>query len=161
MLILAWARTYNIPYVILRPTNNYGEGQYIEKLIPKCCKFVQLGRKLPLHSNGLSIRTWLHVKDTARAVMSIIDSGVTNEIFNVSSHFELKNIDVCNKITDIYFPEVKDKNNFYDFSYQRPGEDIRYSLDDSKLRLLGWKEEAVFEDEIEKIVMYYKNRFIW
>jgi dTDP-glucose 4,6-dehydratase len=161
MLILAWARTYNIPYIILRPTNNYGEGQYIEKLIPKCCKYVQLGRKLPLHNNGLSIRTWLHVKDTARSVMSIIDSGVTNEIFNVSSHFELKNIEVCNKITDIYFPDLKEKNHFYDFSYQRPGEDIRYSLDDSKLRLLGWKEQAVFKDEIVKIASYYKNKFIW
>jgi dTDP-glucose 4,6-dehydratase len=161
MLILGWARTYNIPYIILRPTNNYGEGQYIEKLIPKCCKFVNLGRKLPLHNNGLSIRTWLHVRDTARSVMSIIDSGITNQIFNVSSHFELKNIEVCNKITDIYFPGVEDKNLFYDFSYQRPGEDIRYSLDDNKLRALGWKEEAVFDDEIKKIAKYYKDKFIW
>jgi dTDP-glucose 4,6-dehydratase len=161
MLILAWARTYNIPYVILRPTNNYGQGQYVEKLIPKCCKYVQIGKKLPLHNNGNSIRTWLHVQDTANAVMTIIDSGITNEIFNVSSHFELKNIDVCNKITEIYFPNIRDKNQFYDFSYQRPGEDLRYSLNDDKLRSLGWKEQCVFEDEINLIVDYYKDRFVW
>ena len=161
MLILAWARTYNIPYIILRPTNNYGEGQYVEKLIPKCCKYVQLGRKLPLHNKGLSVRTWLHVKDTARAVMAIINSGIENEIFNVSSHFELKNIQVCDKIIDIYFPDAKDKSQFYDFSYQRPGEDLRYSLSDEKLRSLGWKEEAVFEEEIVEIAKYYRDKFIW
>jgi dTDP-glucose 4,6-dehydratase len=161
MLILAWARTYNIPYVILRPTNNYGEGQYVEKLIPKCCKYVQLGRKLPLHNKGLSVRTWLHVKDTANAVIKIIESRIENEIFNVSSHFELKNIEVCDKIIDIHFPDAKDKSQFYDFSYQRPGEDLRYSLNDEKLRSLGWKEEAIFEEEIVEIAKYYRNRFIW
>ena len=161
MLILAWARTYNIPYIILRPTNNYGQGQYVEKLIPKCCKYVQVGKKLPLHNNGNSIRTWLHVKDTANAVIKIIESGIENEIFNVSSHFELKNIEVCDKIIDIYFPDTKDKSQFYDFSYQRPGEDLRYSLNDEKLRSLGWKEEAVFEEEIVEIAKYYRDNFIW
>ena len=161
MLILAWARTYNIPYIILRPTNNYGQGQYVEKLIPKCCKYVQVGKKLPLHNNGNSIRTWLHVKDTANAVIKIIESGIENEIFNVSSHFELKNIEVCDKIIDIYFPDTKDKSQFYDFSYQRPGEDLRYSLNDEKLRSLGWKEEAIFEEEIVEIAKYYRDKFIW
>jgi dTDP-glucose 4,6-dehydratase len=161
MLILAWARTYNIPYVILRPTNNYGLGQYVEKLIPKCCKYLQLGKKLQLHNNGLSQRTWLHAKDTANAVIKIIESESKNEIFNVSSQFELPNIEVCNKIVDLYFPNTKNKDHFYDFSYQRPGQDLRYSLDDSKLRSLGWKEEAVFDDEITEIAKYYKGKFIW
>ncbi len=161
MLILAWARTYNIPYVILRPTNNYGLDQYVEKLIPKCCKYLQLGKKLQLHNNGLSQRTWLHAKDTANAVIKIIESESKNEIFNVSSQFELPNIEVCNKIVDIYFPNTKNKDHFYDFSYQRPGQDLRYSLDDSKLRSLGWKEEAVFDDEIAEIAKYYKGKFIW
>jgi len=161
MLILAWARTYNIPYVILRPTNNYGLGQYIEKLIPKCCKYLQLGKKLQLHNNGLSQRTWLHAKDTANAVIRIIESESKNEIFNVSSQFELPNIEVCNKIVDIYYPNTENKDHFYDFSYQRPGQDLRYSLDDSKLRSLGWKEEAVFDDEIAEIAKYYKDKFIW
>ena len=161
MLILAWARTYNIPYIILRPTNNYGLGQYVEKLIPKCCKYLQLGKKLPLHNYGLSYRTWLHAKDTANAVIKIIESNSKNEIFNVSSQFELPNIEVCNKLVDIYFPNTENKDHFYDFSYQRPGQDLRYSLDDSKLRSLGWKEEAVFDNEIVEIAKYYKDKFIW
>lgn len=160
MLILAWARTHKIPFVILRPTNNYGCGQYVEKLIPKACKYMQIGKKLPLHNEGLSIRTWLHANDTARAVLAVIDSGNTNEIYNVSSHLELQNIEVCNKIAHQYFGDF-DANAIYDFTYQRPGQDLRYALDDSKLRSLGWKEEAIFEKEIIDIGEYYKGRFIW
>ena len=160
MLIFAWARTHKIPYIILRPTNNYGCGQYVEKLIPKACKYFQIERKLPLHNSGLSIRTWLHANDTARAVLSIIDSNCENEIFNVSSHLELENIEVCNKLADIYL-EKYNPEIIYDFSYQRPGQDLRYALDDSKLRSLGWKEEAIFDEEIIKIADYYKDKFIW
>jgi dTDP-glucose 4,6-dehydratase len=160
MLILAWSRTYNIPYVILRPTNNYGCGQYVEKLIPKACKYMQIGKKLPLHNKGLSIRTWLHANDTARAVLSIINSENTNEIYNVSSHLELENIEVCNMIAKNYFGTF-DENDLYNFSYQRPGQDLRYALDDTKLRSLGWTEEAKFDEEIVKITSYYKDTFIW
>lgn len=161
MLILAWARTYNIPYIILRPTNNYGIGQYVEKLIPKCCKYLQLGKKLALHNKGQSYRTWLHASDTANAVIKIIESNKKNEIFNISSQFELTNIEVCNKLAKFYFENSNSFENLWDFSYERPGQDLRYSLDDSKLRSLGWKEEANFDDEIIKIANYYKNRFIW
>ena len=161
MLIFAWARTYGLPYVIIRPTNNYGMGQYVEKLIPKCCKYLQLGKKLSLHNNGESYRTWLHAQDTANAVISIIEHDVKNEIFNVSSQFEMKNIDVCNILAKFYHPDVKDTEMFWNFSYQRPGQDLRYSLDDSKLRKIGWKEEAVFEKEIIRIAEYYKGKFIW
>lgn len=161
MLILAWSRTFNVPYVILRPTNNYGIGQYVEKLIPKCCKYLQLGKKLPLHNRGNSYRTWLHASDTANAVIKIIESGVKNEIFNVSSQFEIPNIEVCNILAKHYFPDLENFEDLWDFSYERPGQDLRYSLDDSKLRSLGWKEQAVFEDEIIKIAEHYKGRFIW
>jgi dTDP-D-glucose 4,6-dehydratase len=73
---------------------------------------------------------------------------------------ELQNIEVCNKIAHQYFGNF-DANSLYDFSYQRPGQDLRYALDDSKLRRLGWKEEAIFEKEIIDIGEYYKGRFIW
>ena len=98
MLILAWARTHNIPYVIVRPTNNYGIGQYVEKLIPKAVKYLTIDRQIDLHQNGTPVRTWLHVDDTARAVLTVIDSGVKNEIFNISGNCELQNIVVVTKI---------------------------------------------------------------
>ena len=86
-LILAWARTHKVPYVIVRPTNNYGVGQYVEKLVPKACKYLTMGKKIPLHDGGNPTRIWLHAKDTARAIISIIENGVSNQIFNISGGF--------------------------------------------------------------------------
>jgi dTDP-glucose 4,6-dehydratase len=83
MLVTAWGRTYNLPYIIVRPTNNYGMGQYVEKLIPKACKHLKLTKKIPLHNGCTPIRTWLHAQDTANAIITIIESGVQNEIFNI------------------------------------------------------------------------------
>ena len=75
MLINAWSRTYGIKYIILRPTNNYGTGQYPEKLIPLTVKSLVRGKKINLHDRGMPIRNWLHADDTASAVLSIVDSG--------------------------------------------------------------------------------------
>ena len=69
-LVTSWGRTFGLPYVIVRPTNNYGIGQYVEKLIPKTVKYLSVGRKVDLHNNGTPVRTWLHVEDTARAVLA-------------------------------------------------------------------------------------------
>ena len=169
-LILAWNRTYDVPYVIVRPTNNYGIGQYVEKLIPKVCKYIDVGRKIPLHNNGEPFRMWLHASDTAEAITTIIDSGETNEIYNISGDFEQSNFDTVKKIIQSYYGselgmynETNDDwvKNYCDFSYDRDGQDVRYSVDDSKLRSLGWKPKCIFDDEIEEIVKYYKEKFIW
>jgi dTDP-glucose 4,6-dehydratase len=160
MLVLAWGRTYNIPYVIVRPTNNYGVGQYVEKLIPKACKYLMLGRKIPLHNNGTPVRNWLHAKDTAEAVITIIEAGVQNEIYNIAGGFEQSNIDTVKKLIKEYNGDTE-VDKYIDWSYSRAGQDIRYALDDSKLRSLGWEPKAIFDEELPKIIHYYKNKFIW
>jgi dTDP-glucose 4,6-dehydratase len=160
MLVLAWARTYNLPYIIVRPTNNYGIGQYVEKLIPKACKYLRLGRKIPLHNSGTPIRNWLHAQDTANATITIIESGVENEIYNICGGFEQSNIMTCEKIIQEYFGDV-DISHYVDTSYNRQGQDVRYALDDSKLRSLGWEPKKIFDEELPHIVNYYKNKFIW
>lgn len=160
MLVLAWSRTYGIPYIIIRPTNNYGIGQYIEKLIPKSCKYLNLGKKIPLHNKGTPIRNWLHAEDTANAVLKIINSGSTNEIFNIAGGFEQSNLDTVHKIINIYF-DTDNYEEYIDFSCFRPGQDLRYALDDSKLRSIGWKPTKIFDQEILRIVNYYKHKFIW
>lgn len=160
MLILAWARTYKIPYVIVRPNNNYGINQYVEKLIPKSIKYLQIGRKIPLHNNGKPTRNWLHASDTAEAITTIIESGVRNEIFNISGGIELPNVDVATKIIHGLFGDV-DINQYIDFSLQRPGIDVRYSVDDSKLRKLGWSPKTNFDEELSKMIQHYSNKFIW
>ena len=161
MLILAWARTYNIPYVIIRPTNNYGVGQYIEKLIPKAVKFLSLGRKIPLHNNGTPYRNWLHADDTTRAIMTIIDKGVVNDIYNICGGFEQQNIETVRKIIKCYHGTDENFEDYIDFSCSRPGEDLRYALNDDKLRDLGWKPLKDFDKELQEITDYYKNNYIW
>jgi dTDP-glucose 4,6-dehydratase len=158
MLILAWARTYNLPYIILRPTNNYGMGQYVEKLIPKSVKFLSLDRKIPLHNNGTPIRNWLHADDTATAVITVIEQNVQNEIYNVCGGFEQSNLDTVSKILTLLNKDIEDS---LDFSYNREGQDVRYALDDSKLRSLGWTPKKIFDEELPDIVKYYKQNFIW
>jgi dTDP-glucose 4,6-dehydratase len=159
-LILAWARTYNLPYVILRPTNNYGIGQYVEKLIPKSVKFLSLDRKIPLHNGGTPIRNWLNADDTAEAVMVVIDSKVQNEIFNICGGFEQSNLETVSKIINLMLPN-ENIDDHLDLHIVRVGQDIRYALDDSKLRALGWSPKKIFDQELPKIVEYYKNNFIW
>lgn len=161
MLVLAWARTYNLPYIIVRPTNNYGAGQYVEKLIPKACKYLKLGRKIPLHNNGTPIRNWLHAQDTTNAVVTIIESGVKNEIYNICGGFEQSNLETIKKIIILNDMKLNDLNQYVDFSCVRQGQDIRYALDDSKLRKLGWCQKLNFDVELKNIVKYYKNKFIW
>lgn len=162
MLIMAWGRTHKIPYIILRPTNNYGIGQYTEKLIPKTVKYLQIGRKIPLHNGGESFRNWLHAEDTARAVITLIESGQVGQIYNIAGGYEQKNIDTVKKILNVYFNNhPSNYNEYIDFTFSRPGEDVRYALDDSKLRALGWSPTKSFDLELEKIVQYYKQRFIW
>jgi len=160
MLVTAWGRTYDIPYIIVRPTNNYGVGQYVEKLIPKSCKYLKLGKKIPLHNGGTPIRTWLHAQDTANAIITIIESGVKNEIFNICGGFEQSNRLTVEKILKEYLGDV-DPSNYIDVSYSRQGQDIRYALNDDKLRALGWYPSMDFNTELKYIIRYYKNKFIW
>ena len=159
-LVLAWARTYDLPYIIVRPTNNYGIGQYTEKLIPKSVKFLKLGRDIPLHNGGTPIRNWLHADDTAEAVMTIIDARAQNEIYNICGGFEQTNLETVEKIINLYDSNLSIDDNL-DLSYSRDGQDVRYALDDSKLRALGWSPKKVFDEELPTIVEYYKKNFIW
>ena len=172
-LITAWGRTYDLPYVIIRPTNNYGIGQYVEKLLPKSIKYLTLGKRIPLHNDGTPIRNWLHARDTAEAVIKIIEAGVTNEIYNVCGGYEQSNFDTVSKIIRLMhpkditleeeFPHFKQNINvkYLDLSYSRQGQDVRYALNDDKLRALGWEPKAIFDEELPAIVDYYKKNFIW
>jgi len=158
MLVTAWARTYKIPYVIVRPTNNYGIGQYTEKFIPHSIKCLNLGKPAPLHDLGTPRRTWLHASDTARAIIKIIEAGVKNEIFNISGNYEDQNIVVARKIMALL---NLSGDHHLDLTVKRPGQDVRYAVDDSKLKALGWLPTADFDQELELIVDYCKNNFVW
>jgi len=169
MLIFAWSRTYKVPYMIVRPTNNYGLGQYVEKLVPRCCKNLSIEKKIPVHNQGEPVRNWLNAKDTAQAVITIAEKGETGNIYNISGDYEDKNINVVKKIINEFFksneqedgsPKI-DYRDYVDLDCSRAGQDIRYAVDDSKLRSLGWKPECDFDQEISSIVDFHKNNFVW
>lgn len=162
MLVLAWARTFGIRYVIVRPTNNYGIGQYVEKLIPKSVKYLQLNKLIDLHDQGRPIRTWLHAGDTAKAVLTIIANNCENEIFNISGNVELPNREVIKKILRTYTGQDHDHDwEQFIMPSNRQGQDVRYSIDDSKLQNLGWQAQADFDVELDRVVEFYKQNFIW
>ena len=166
MLIMAWGRTHNVPYMIIRPTNNYGVGQYVEKLIPKAIKCLNLGRKIPLHNNGTPYRNWLYAGDTANAVITLIEKGEIGEIYNVAGGFEQQNIKTVKQVISKFvrmenWEDFYSENHFIDFTYNRPGMDVRYALDDSKIKALGWEPKADFNYVITEMVNHYKNKFIW
>jgi dTDP-glucose 4,6-dehydratase len=161
LLIFAWARTYDLEYMIVRPTNNYGIYQYPEKLIPLSVKNLNRGRKIRLHNNGTPIRNWLHADDTAEAVLKVIDKGKPNEIYNVAGNFEQTNLETARKVIESYFGPGVSWEDHVDYSYVREGQDVRYALNDDKIRSLGWEPKKKFDKEIGDIVKYYKSNFIW
>ena len=164
MLVIAWARTYKVPYVIVRPTNNYGVGQYTEKFIPRAVKYLTIGKHIELHNKGTPRRTWLHVSDTASAVIAIIEAGVKNEIYNISGNHETDNLTVAKKIVDGYVGKVDykvDYDKYFNLNVTRPGQDVRYAIDDAKIKALGWAPRADFDTELKNIVDYYAKNFIW
>ncbi len=150
MLVLGWARTYGLRYNIVRMTNNYGSNQYPEKLIPKSALRMRRGLPALMQGDGSYLRCWLHVEDSVEAILTIINSGEINTIYNVRSDCELPNIEVLRKLAAILGVSEKDA---YIGIPNRVGQDIRYSLDDSRLRALGWKPERNFDEELGKIAM--------
>ena len=161
MLVLAWSRTYGIKYMIARPTNNYGIRQYPEKLIPLCVKNLMRGRKISLHNNGTPIRNWLHAEDTAIALMTLIEKGETNQIYNIAGDFEQENRETVRKIIKSFYGTDKNWQQYVDYSYSRVGQDLRYALNDNKIKGLGWRPTKNFDDEIKVITNWYKDNFIW
>jgi len=161
MLVLAWNRTYGVPYLIVRPTNNYGIGQYVEKYIPKTCKYLSLGKPAPLHLNGTPRRVWLHAQDTADAIVFLMNNKVKNDIFNISGNYETSNLEIFKKILNHIGKDPNDYEKWVDFNVNRLGQDLRYSIDDSKLKSLGWNNKKIFDNELPAIVEYYTEHFIW
>ena len=119
------------------------------------------GKKINLHNQGTPIRNWLHADDTAEAIMTIIDSGNVNEIYNVAGGFEQANIDTVRKIIKAYFGDDNDWERHVDLSAIRLGQDVRYALNDRKLKNLGWRPTKIFDQEIKNMVEDFKENWRW
>jgi len=140
-LVMGWGRTYGIKYRICRSCNNYGYGQRAEKLIPKTMKLALKNIKAEVHGDGSSKREWIYTGDNCTAIFAIMENGKDGEIYNISSGVELTNLEVVKKVLKV----MGKPDNFYNLVPDRPGQDVRYSVDTQKIRSLGWKTEMTLD----------------
>ncbi len=158
VFVLAYARTYGLEAMITRCTNNYGPYQFPEKLIPKTILRARAGLKIPVYGTGLNVRDWIYVIDHCRAVEHVLLGGRKGEIYNISAAEEKTNLEVIKTILHIM---GKDEN-LIEFVEDRPGHDLRYSLNSSKLRgELGWRPRQSFNDGMEETVNWYLQNESW
>ncbi len=158
VFVLAYARTYGLEAMITRCTNNYGPSQFPEKLIPKTILRARADLKIPVYGTGLNVRDWIYVIDHCRAVEQVLFKGRKGEIYNISAAEEKTNLEVIKIILHIM---GKDEN-LIEFVEDRPGHDLRYSLDSSKLRgELGWRPRQSFADGMEETVNWYQQNEVW
>lgn len=156
LLVLAYVRTHGLPGVISRCSNNYGTHQYPEKLIPFFVKRLMAGENVPVYGDGSNVRDWLHVKDHCRAIELVLQSGKVGEVYNVGAHNEHSNLTVVKQMFSILgFSEDR-----IEFVKDRPGHDIRYAIDASKLkRDLGWEPQIGFEEGFRDTIEWYQEQF--
>ncbi len=155
LLCLAYHRTYGLPVVISRCSNNYGPHQYPEKLVPFFIKKWMSGERAPLYGDGSNVRDWLHVLDHCRAVDLILHRGKVGEVYNVSANEEHSNLEVTRRMLSILGLSV----DRIAFVKDRPGHDMRYAMEASKIRkALGWKPEVPFEQGFAETVRWYRAK---
>lgn len=134
MLVLSYNRTYGIDYLITRTSNNYGHRQFEEKLIPKSIKCIKENKKIPIHGDGTYIRDWTYVEDNISALILLIEKNIKNDIFNIAAENYMTNLEVATTILT-WFDKQK---NMLKFVENRWGQDIRYAVDCTKIKKLGW-----------------------
>ncbi|MFP1878679.1 dTDP-glucose 4,6-dehydratase [Lonsdalea quercina] len=168
-LVRAWQRTYGLPTIVTNCSNNYGPYHFPEKLIPLMILNALEGKPLPVYGNGMQIRDWLFVEDHARALYTVVTTGEVGETYNIGGHNEKANIDVVKTICALLEERVPKKpdgvNQYQDlitYVKDRPGHDVRYAIDASKIaRELGWKPQETFDSGIRKTVEWYLTHREW
>ena len=158
MLCLAYHRTYGLNVKITRCTNNFGPYQFPEKLIPKTIIRALKNLPVPVYGTGLNVRDWIYVLDHCEAVRLVLEKGQAGEIYNISSGNEISNIEVVKEVLR-YLDRDEDLISFVE---DRPGHDLRYSLDSSKIRSeLGWKPKYTFSSALKETVRWYVENEHW
>lgn len=168
-LVRAWHRTYGLPVVITNCSNNYGPYHFPEKLIPLTILNALNGKPLPVYGNGLQIRDWLYVEDHARALFLVASTAKIGETYNIGGHNEQKNIDVVNAICELLEELAPNKpagvthyRDLITYVKDRPGHDLRYAIDASKIEKdLGWTPEETFATGLKKTVQWYLDNQDW
>jgi len=155
LLVNSYVKTYDLDCVITRCTNNYGPRQFYEKLIPKTIFLANNNKRIPIYGEGKNIRDWIFVDDHCEAVFKVLLDGKQGQSYNISANNELDNISIVNKIL-----EILDKpSDLIEYVTDRPGHDLRYSLDSSKIQdSLNWKPQTSFDDGLKITIDWILNQ---
>lgn len=164
--VRAYGETYKLPYIISNCSNNYGPNQFPEKLIPLCITNILKKKPLPVYGDGNYTRDWLYVKDHARAIDLVYHKGINGETYNIGGFNEWKNIDLvrllCQQMDVALGREKGASEQLITYVKDRPGHDLRYAIDASKIKKeLGWEPSVTFEEGLEKTIDWYLSNEEW
>jgi len=158
LLINASHHTHGLQYIITRASNNYGPRQTSDKLVPRTIKSILNNEKIQIYGKGEQIRSWIHVFDNCSAIMTLLEKGQPNQIYNVSAEQELTNLEMIQKICNT----MGKGHNLFEFVQDRLGHDFRYSISANKLKKLGWTPKYKLSDGLAQTCEWYKaNQFIF
>ncbi len=166
-LVRAWHHTYGLPVLLTNCSNNYGPYQFPEKLIPLMILNAVAGRPLPVYGRGENVRDWLYVEDHAEALLTVLARGEVGETYAIGGHNEQRNLEVvraiCRLVDDLHSDsEIGPRESLIRFVEDRPGHDLRYAIDASKIqRELGWTPRESFESGLRKTVEWYLENPTW
>jgi dTDP-glucose 4,6-dehydratase len=157
LITRAYARTHGLPVMITRCSNNYGPYQFPEKVVPLFVTNLLDGLTVPLYGDGLNIRDWLHVDDHCRGIQVVLEHGEPGEIYNIGGGRELTN----KELTSLLLDACGATWDRVDYVEDRKGHDRRYSIDDGKLRGLGYRPQVTFEAGLAATVQWYRDNRAW
>jgi dTDP-glucose 4,6-dehydratase len=157
LLARSYAVTFDYPVIVTRCTNNYGPYQFPEKVIPLFVTNLLDGVKVPLYGEGRNERDWLFVEDHCRALHLLIDEGELGEVYNIGANAQIANIDLTRRILAL----LDKDESWIERVPDRPGHDLRYAVDPSKIRKLGWEPSHSLEDRLLTTIEWYRSREDW
>ena len=158
LMVRAYHRTYGLPTLITRCSNNYGPYQFPEKLIPLLISNAIEGKPLPIYGDGLHVRDWIHVEDHCRGLDLVLHQGKEGEVYNIGGRSERPNLSVAKTILD----HLEKPDSLLQYVADRPGHDRRYAIDFSKIhRTLGWEPTISFEEGIRQTIAWYQGQEEW
>ena len=161
LLILSYVRTFKIPAIITNFCNNFGPGQFPEKLIPTIINNIIKKKNIPIYGNGKNSREWIYVDDHAEGLIAVSKKGLIGNQYNIGSGIQLNNLDIANKIILLFKKITKKKTHSkIIFVKDRPGHDMSYSLNSKKIKKkLGWKTKHNIDDALSETIKWYISKF--
>jgi dTDP-glucose 4,6-dehydratase len=158
LLVRAYFETYGLPALIVRPSNNYGPYQFPEKFIPLMITNLIEDKPIPVYGQGLNVRDWIFVEDACRAIDIVSARGNPGDAYNVGGESEKRNIDVARQVLTL----LEKEGSYLEFVRDRPGHDLRYALENQKIRAaLGWEPTVTFEQGLKETVAWYRANEGW